>query len=245
MKIQLIIIVMLMGLLTGCDSRKLEVARHTIDSLDAIVKSNQKMNKTLGEIGVLMDSIDASRKVLRTNMIEGVHYKAYVRRMSELNQYVRRTERKLAALQKQAKLRKDFAYSAVVKGLKASLEAKNLELAALREQLQHYRLENEELISTVSLQKAELQDKLIQLKNKQEETAQLESQVNRLIEQMKVDQGEALYAQASAVEETARRTKFAPKKKKSSQRQALELYKQALLFGKSEAQERITALEKM
>lgn len=232
------------GLLTGCGNSKMETAQHTIDSLSAIVKSNQEMNKTLGDIGVLMDSIDANRKVLRTNMIEGVRYNAYVKRMAEINQYVRKTERKLAALQRKAKKRNDFAFSATVKRLRANLDAKTRELDAMREQLKHYKAENEELISTVSLQKAELQDKLNQLRIKQEETAQLQAQVDQLIVQSKMDQGEALFAQASAVEETARRTKFAPKKRRSSQRQALELYKQALLYGKAEAQVRIDALEK-
>jgi hypothetical protein len=244
MKIQITVMVLLVGLVTSCDFRKAETAQHTIDSLSAIVKSNQEMNKTLGDIGVLMDSIDASRKVLRTNMIEGVRYNAYVKRMAEINHYVRRTERKLAALQKKARKRNDFAFSTTVKRLRASLDARTRELDLMREQLKRYKIENEELISTVSLQKAELQDKLNQLKVKQEETAQLQAQVDHLIVQSKMDQGEALYAQAAAVEETARRTKFAPKKRKNSTRQALELYKQALLYGKTEAQERINALEK-
>ncbi len=235
---------MLVGLVMGCESRKMETAQHTIDSLSAIVNANIKMNKTLSEIGILMDSIDANRKVLRTNMIEGVRYNAYVKRMSEINKYVRKTERKLAALQKSLRKKHNVAYSAAIKRLQANLDLRTHELDVMREQLKRYKAENEELISTVSLQKAEIQDKLTQLRIKQEETAQLEAQVNQLILQSKQDQGEALYAQAAAVEETARRTKFAPKKRRSSTRQALELYKQALQYGKTEAQERITALEK-
>ena len=39
------------------------------------------------------------------------------------------------------------------------------------------------------------------------------------------------------------RTKLAPRKKKETLREAIELYKKALSLGKTEAQERITALE--
>lgn len=244
MKIKMIVVVMLAGLVMGCDSRKMETAQHTIDSLNAIVKSNNEMNRTLSDIGMLMDSIDANRKVLRTNMIEGVRYNAYVKRMAEINRYVRKTERKLAALQKSLRKKQNAAFSATVKRLQANLDLRTHELDAMREQLKRYKLENEELISTVGLQKAEIQDKLDQLRIKQEETAQLQAQVDQLILQSKLDQGEALYAQAAAVEETARRTKFAPKKRRSSTRQALELYKQALQYGKAEAQGRIDALEK-
>jgi hypothetical protein len=47
-----------------------------------------------------------------------------------------------------------------------------------------------------------------------------------------------------AVEETANRTHFAPRKKKNTMREALELYKQAQVFGKDEAQAKIDELEK-
>jgi len=46
------------------------------------------------------------------------------------------------------------------------------------------------------------------------------------------------------VEEAANRTKLAPRKKKETLREAVELYKKALSLGKSEAQDNITALEK-
>jgi hypothetical protein len=46
------------------------------------------------------------------------------------------------------------------------------------------------------------------------------------------------------VEETANRTKLAPKKKKASYEEAIQLYKKSLSLGKKEAQARITELEK-
>jgi hypothetical protein len=49
---------------------------------------------------------------------------------------------------------------------------------------------------------------------------------------------------AQAVEEAANRTKLAPKKKKDTLKEAIELYKKALSLGKTEAQDKITELEK-
>ena len=60
----------------------------------------------------------------------------------------------------------------------------------------------------------------------------------------KVNEADAYFKQAQAVEETAKRTKFAPRKKKRTRQEALELYKMALFLGKEEAQPRIAALEK-
>lgn len=235
---------MLVGLFTGCDYQKLESTKRSMDSLSVILESNREMNKTLVDIGVLMDSIDASRSILRVSMVEGLHYDTYVGRLREINQYVRSTEAKLVDLERRVRRSNDIAYELAIKRLKANLEVRTNELAALEEQVKQYRSENESLNSTVNQQRAELREKHNQLQYKREETAHLEQEVSTLIRQAKLDQGDALFAQAAAVEETARRTKFAPRKRKMTERHALELYREALLCGNAEAQTRIAALEK-
>ena len=57
-------------------------------------------------------------------------------------------------------------------------------------------------------------------------------------------QADMYFAQAQALETAAQRTKFAPRKKKETKREALELYKLAYSLGKAEAQNRIDELEK-
>lgn len=236
---------MLAGLFTGCDYRKLESAKRSVDSLSAIVASNREMNRTLADIGALMDSIDAGRSILRVSMGEGFQqYNNYVSRLTEINQYVRSTEAKLADLEKRARRSNDIAYEAAIKRLKANLEVRTNELAALEESLKQYKSENEGLNATVSQQRTELREKINQLQVRKEETARLEQEVSTLVRQSKLDQGDALFVQAAAVEETARRTRFAPKKRKITERHALELYREALLFGNAEAQTRIAALER-
>ena len=65
-----------------------------------------------------------------------------------------------------------------------------------------------------------------------------------MILNQKISEAEAYFKQAQAVEETANRTKLAPKKKKASIRQAIDLYKKALSLGKEEAKAKIDELEK-
>jgi cytochrome c553 len=114
----------------------------------------------------------------------------------------------------------------------------------LQEQVEKYRNQNDNLVQTVSLQKAEIEDKLIQLDAKQQEITKLEAQVMDLMTESKISEAEAYFARAKAVEETAKRTRFAPRKKRETRKEALELYKMAVSFGKEEAKEKVTELEK-
>ena len=72
----------------------------------------------------------------------------------------------------------------------------------------------------------------------------MQARLDEIITTSKQSEADAYYARAQAVEETAKRTKFAPRKKKESRKQALELYKLAYQMGKEEAQLKIEELEK-
>ena len=77
-----------------------------------------------------------------------------------------------------------------------------------------------------------------------QELALIEARVQEIMIQSKMSEADAYYARAQAVEEAANRTKLAPRKKKETLREAVELYKKALSLGKNEAQDNITSLEK-
>ena len=244
MKIKILFMMSCIGLMFGCDQKQKETAQRTIDSLQTELQVNQKITGQLAEIGTLIDSIDINRHVLRTTMAEGTSYGNYVNRMRDINEYVKRTKHKIEVLEEAALKSHDAAYANVIRKLKSDLSARNQELVALTEQVKLYRNQNDNLVNTVSLQKAEIKDKLDQIKLNQQENADLEKQVSELLVQAKLDQGEAFFGRAVAVEEAANRTHFAPRKKKNTMREALELYKQAQVFGKDEAQAKIDELEK-
>jgi len=80
---------------------------------------------------------------------------------------------------------------------------------------------------------------------REQDIASLESLVKDINEQTRVKTANLYYAQAQALETAAQRTSFlAPKKKKETKREALELYKLSLSLGKTEAEARIAELEK-
>jgi hypothetical protein len=136
------------------------------------------------------------------------------------------------------------SYAATIKKLKKDLEARTLELATLSEQVAQYRAQNDTLLTTIDLQTAEIADKTEQITAKTQQVAQLEEQVKQVTEKAQFDLADSYYQRALALEEAAKRTHFAPKKKKETKREALELYKLAATSGKTEANDKIAKLEK-
>ncbi len=236
----------LAALLFSCDSKEKDALKSQVDSLRVELEASQKVAQTLTEVGVLMDSIDASRQLLRVNMVEGTTYEDYAARMKDINSYVKDTQGKIEELESSLTKSKAnaSAFSKTIKKLKADLESKSQEIASLQEQVDKYRNENQNLVSTVNMQEAELTDKQSQIDAKTQELALIEARVQELMIQSKMTEADAYFARAQAVEEAANRTKLAPKKKKETYREAIELYKKAQSLGKAEAQDKITELEK-
>jgi hypothetical protein len=231
------------GMLWGCRDEKKEMALQSeIDSLQTELKESQETAKTLQEVGVLIDSIDASRQLLRTDMVEGTSYANYKERLNGIGQYVKETQAKIAELEKSAK--NSRIYAGTIKRLKADLEARTQQIAMLETEVQRVRGENQSLSRTVSQRDSLISVNTETIKVREENLAAMETRVQEMNIQSKNDQAEAYFKQAEALEQAAQRTKFAPRKKKDTKREALELYKMALSLGKTEAQAKVEELEK-
>ena len=231
--------------LASCDNKS-EKLQTQVDSLKAELQTNQKFVQTLQDVGVLMDSIDANRQLLRVNMVEGTTYSDYTARMKDINNYVKDTQGKIEDLEKSLKKSKGAtnAYAATIKKLKADLETKNQEIAKLQELVASLGNENQNLITTNNLQQAEINDKTSQIEAKKQELALLNEKIQQVQLQSKVSEADSYFARAQAVEEAANRTKLAPRKKKDTYKEAIELYRKSLSLGKTEAQAKIDALSK-
>jgi chromosome segregation ATPase len=233
-------------IISGCGTKEKAHLQSKVDSLTVELETSQRMAQTLQDVGALMDSIDANRQLLRVNMVEGTTYDNYTSRMKDLNNYVRETEEKIADLEKQLKKskRSASAFGATIKKMKAELVGKTEEIIQLQEKVESQRNENHNLNQVIQLQEDELSDKEAQIREKEEELALIEARIQELLVNSKISEADAYYARAQAVEETANRTMLAPKKKKASYMEAIDLYKKALALGKKEAQAKIAALEK-
>jgi chromosome segregation ATPase len=234
------------ALLAACGGAENAKLKSQVDSLQNELQISQETAQTLQEVGTLMDSIDASRQVLRVNMVEGTTYSAYTSRMKDLNNYVKETQSKIGELEKSLKKSKSNskAFSATIAKLKSDLESKNKEIESLQSKVQELGTQNENMKITIDLQEAELNDKTAQVEAKQQELALIEARIQELMIQSKMSEADSYFARGQAVEEAANRTKLAPKKKKETYKEAIELYKKAQSLGNEKAQAKVDELEK-
>jgi chromosome segregation ATPase len=242
---KLLYLLLIPGFLLSCETKEKEALQSQVDSLTMELEKSHQTSQTLAEIGTLLDSIDATRHLLRVNLVEGTPYDDYTGRMEELNEHIRNTESRIDELERSLKSSKANAnaFAKTIRQLKAELATKGREMAFLQEQVEKFRNENENLIITVDLQDAEIADKQAQIDARSQELALIEARVQELMIQSKISEAEAYFTRAQAIETAAERTRLAPRKKKETIREALDLYKKALSLGKNEAQAKITELE--
>jgi len=85
-------------LLTGCDSKekaRLQV-RLILFLLNCVTAAGRA---AMNDVGVLIDSIDASSKILRTKVVEGTSYADYISRLKDINNHIKDTQSKLDQVQ--------------------------------------------------------------------------------------------------------------------------------------------------
>ncbi len=243
---KLLFVLSISAIMMGCGGAENTKLQSQVDSLKSELQTSQQLAQTLTDVGVLMDSIDASRQLLRVNMVEGTTYDDYSSRMKDISNYVKSTQSKIDELEKSLKKSKGNvnAYAATIKKLKADLEERSKEITSLQAQVEQLSNENKNLITTTELQEAELSDKEAQIQAKQQELALIEARVQEIMIQSKMSEADSYYARGAAIEEAANRTKLAPRKKKDTLREALELYKKAQSLGNTNAQAKIDEIEK-
>jgi chromosome segregation ATPase len=239
----LVLVVPVVAMLWSCDKKEREALQAQNDSLRIELDASNVMAQNLAEIGVLIDSIDANRQMLRTDVVEGTSYSDYKSRLEGINTHIQETQTKIAELEKSLKTAKGN-YAITIKRLKADLELSTSQITALQGEVEKMRVENQALATTITQKDSVINDKLETIKMKEQDVATLEAKVVEVNTASKASQADLYFAQAQALETAADRTKFAPKKKKETQREALELYKLSLSLGKTEAQSRIDELQK-
>ena len=217
-----------------------------VDSLEYELQTAQHAVTALQEIGELMDSVDAARNELSVDMEVGSDYDDYKTRMKNIQSYIHQMEQKLDILQAELENSSTSrrAYTNTIQKLRKELKVKSDQLKTLQAQVDNYKTENQDLITTLDLKSAELEKKEQEITKRKEELAMIEARIEELRNTSKMTEADAYYARAEAMEEVANRTKLAPKKKKQSYREALDLYQESLVLGRADAQDKIDALSK-
>lgn len=231
--------------LFSCDTKEKErlALERKVDSLNVQLVASKEVEKNMNDVGVLIDSIDSSRKSLKIKMVEGGSYSDYVVRLKDINTYIQQTEAKLNALEKENQ-NSSKTTKASIRRMKADLEKRAQEILDLELQIAKVRDENLELWAKVNQKDSLLSTKDQMIKLNESDIASLEKMINDTAVENKTAVADLYFDQALALETAANRTHFAPRKKKDTRQEALELYKLSLSLGKAEAQVKITELEK-
>ena len=231
------------GILWGCNNKQKEAALQSeIDSLRTELQESEQTAQALQQVGAMIDSIDASRQLLRTDMVEGASYQDYKNRLASIQEYVKESQEKIAELEKTAQ--RSRGYAGTIRRLRADLEQTTKMLTTLEDEVKNIRTENRSLSRTLTARDSVLTINEETLKQREDNIASLETEMQELNVESKNFQAESYFKQAQALEEAADRTQFAPRKKKRTQQEALELYRKALELGKDEAQAKVEELEK-
>jgi len=229
--------------LFGCDTKEKEALQSKVDSLNVQLIASKQVEESMNEVGVQIDSIDASRKSLHVTMIEGSSYADYVSRLKDINTYVKQTEAKLDALEKSSN-NSSKASKRAIRGYKADLAKQSAEILDLQKQLAQQQDQNMKLWIRLNEKDSILSMRDQMIKMNESDIASLEKLFNDTQSENKTTVANLYYAQAEALETAANRTQFKPHKKKETRREALELYKLSLSLGNIDAQKKIDELEK-
>jgi chromosome segregation ATPase len=238
-----ILAISMAALLFSCDTKEKEHLQSKVDSLNNALVESKKTEVTMNEVGVMLDSIDANRNVLRSKIVEGISYADYISRLQEINKHLKRSQEKLASLEKELKSSRSGS-SATIHRLKSDLEARSKEIVSLQMDIITMRDQNKVLQAQLHQKDSILLGRDEEVKMKSASVATLESLVKDINDQNRIKVAGLYYAQAQALETAANRTKFAPRKKKETRKEALELYRLSFSMGNTEAEARIKELEK-
>src|SRR5690349_20854450 len=110
--------------LFSCDKQEKAQLQRKVDSLSAELQASKQTEDIMGEVGVLIDSIDAGRRALRSEMVEGTSYSDYITRLKDINQHLRETEKKIAEMEQSAKKDKGVSRAALNR-LRSDLEVRS------------------------------------------------------------------------------------------------------------------------
>jgi chromosome segregation ATPase len=229
--------------LFSCNTKEKTRLEFKVDSLSTALRQGQKAELAMNEVGILLDSIDENRHALHTKITEGITYAAYISRLKDINTHIKDSEAKLVEVENALK-NSNNGSSATIRRLKADLAARSQEIVSLQLDVVTLREQNKSLLANSNRKDSIIssRDEMIKLKNA--DVASLEGLVQDINDQNRIKVGNLYFAQAQALEVAAERTKFAPRKRKETRREALELYKLSFSLGNTDAEAKIQELEK-
>lgn len=219
------------------DTSKFDELSIKYDSIQLELANSNKIVETVEDLVLTLDSIELGFEDITFDLEVGTNYTNYNEKMSKVLSYVERAEAKIYDLETSSA--DQLIY---ISSLKNELNFKIEKINELERAMEELKNENIDLYDLIAVQSRTLHNTATELEVQKQAIALIEAHIIELLEQAQVDEANSYYARGIALEEAANRTKLAPKKKKETINQALELYEKSLNLGNENAQLKIDFL---
>lgn len=229
--------------LSSCNNKKIEKLTLQNDSLRLELEKAQAILANFEKVTESVDELEGLRKVIPLQTVNKTTHDAMTSKIMAINEHVLTTDKTIKSLDHQLKSSRyeNSAYVMMVDAVKSELQIRVDEVTILEGNIADVEQQNQE----ISIEKEKIVTELLtRVNEKQLALSGLEDRLHRMETNFRNAEAEAVYARAVAVEESARKTRLAPAKKKIALTEALELYKKARALGKVEADLNIQALER-
>ncbi|HEY0744643.1 MAG TPA: hypothetical protein VGD40_24415 [Chryseosolibacter sp.] len=243
MKLPILVFVSIVVFCFACNTKKIDHLTAENDSLRLELQKAKSMVAKIEVLAMQIDSMEGLHQVA-FGAVEGkLLHEAMASKIGSINTHVIAMDKNIQSLQRQLRSSRheNTAYVMMMDAVKSELEIRVSEVAVLEGSIADVEQTNEEIIKEKEQAVTQL---LSQVNEKQLALAGLEDRLHKLEITFRNAEAEAVYARAVAVEESARKTRLAPARKREALTEALELYKKAKALGKAEAHLNIEALEK-
>ena len=122
---------------TGCNTQEIARLQWENDSLRNELNSRSNVLTSLKDVRGLLDSIDANRNSLRTNLSEGTSYEEFTTRLKDINEFVKMSEEKINLIQNALKESKHeaSAYLMLVDALKGEVQLRVDQIGKLQQEV--------------------------------------------------------------------------------------------------------------
>lgn len=224
-------------LLAACQNNEKEELEGKLDSVNRELEITKQALLDARQVEILLDSIDASRRVTNTVVMKDASTRNNLARLSDINSYVKDINLKMDQMEKSIRYVNTMAAS--ILKLQADVEARSLKISKLEAEASEINKNNKNFIQTIQQKDSTL---AAFVANCQKDVATLQSIMEEIHAKNNIATANIYFKQAESLASMASSLKPASKRK-FVQQEALEMYKMSLSLGKKEAQQKIAYLE--
>lgn len=214
-----------------------------LDSLHAELALKNHYNDLLDTVVVLVDSIISERNTLRHNLNAGAKYELVTKHLRNIKSQLAFGREKIIELENACqRVAGTRTFPLTILQLKAEISGKEKEIRLLDSLINVLRSNHKSFITAIDLQQMQMSNYKMKIDEKRYELTCIQSRMEDLIKEGTAHKAFSYFELGKAKEETAKRTKFAPARRRKSLEEALHYYKKAHEFGNTQAELKVKEL---